>query len=163
MAKLPSSVLLDVNVWVDNYLPGRSSASQSRALLNWLQENDVSILYPVTAPGTVFYLLQQGMKRLARADRGALKQGDAQAIGESAWACIENMAEIGVPVGADVSDFWIARKLRSIHGDLEDNFVLAAAERAQVDYLVTSDEALLRKATVPALSPHDFVQVVCVP
>ena len=41
--------------------------------------------------------------------------------------------------------------------------VLAAAERAQVDYLVTGDEALLKKATVPALLPRDFVQVVCTP
>ena len=63
MAKVPSSVLLDVNVWLDNYLPGRPSAGDSRSLLDWLYARDVSILYPVTAPGTVFYLVQQGMKQ----------------------------------------------------------------------------------------------------
>ena len=163
MAKVPSSVLLDVNVWLDNYLPGRPSAGDSRSLLDWLYARDVSILYPVTAPGTVFYLVQQGMKQIARADSNEVSQEHAKAISLSAWACIDNMAELGAPVGADVSDFWVARKLRSVHPDLEDNFVLAAAERAQVDYLVTGDEALLKKATVPALSPRDFVQVVCTP
>ena len=33
--------------------------------------------------------------------------------------------------------------------------VLAAAERAHVDYLVTSDRQLIQKATVPALAPKD--------
>ena len=156
MAKVPSSVLLDVNVWLDNYLPGRPSAGDSRSLLDWLYARDVSILYPVTAPGTVFYLVQQGMKQIARADSNEVSQEHAKAISLSAWACIDNMAELGAPVGADASDFWVARKLRSVHPDLEDNFVLAAAERAQVDYLVTGDEALLKKATVPALLPRDL-------
>jgi predicted nucleic acid-binding protein len=90
-----------------------------------------------------------------------LKREDAEAIRDIAWACVDNMSELGTPVGADESDLWLARKYRRLHPDLEDDLVLAAAERAQADYLVTSDEALLRKAMVPALSPEDFVRVVC--
>ena len=46
------------------------------------------------------------------------------------------------------------------YDDFEDNFILAAAERAKVDFLVTSDQSLLRKATVAALSPQDMLAVL---
>lgn len=157
MTAMPSLVLLDVNVLVDNYLPGRQTASDSRALLDWLGSHGVGICYPVTAPGTVFYLVQQALKQVARADGVTLSDNDALAIREIAWGCVENLAEIGAPVGADASDFWAARKLRPVHADLEDNMVIAAAERSQASYLITNDAALLRKCPVPALSPHDFL------
>jgi predicted nucleic acid-binding protein len=60
----------------------------------------------------------------------------------------------------DNSDVWLARKYRTLHDDFEDNFILAAAERAKVDFLVTSDQSLLRKATVAALSPQDMLAVL---
>ena len=161
MAQIPSSMLLDVNVWIDNYLSDRPLSGDARALLSWMGERGVSILYPITAPGTVFYVIQQSLKRAALADGVALRQGDAIAIRELAWACVENMAELGAPVGADVSDFWLARKYRSVHADLEDNLVLAAAERSRAGYLITSDEALLKKSSIPALTAHDFLQMVC--
>lgn len=161
MAQAPSSVLLDVNVWLDNYLPNRPGSNDARALFSWLTEKGVSILYPITAPGTVFYVVQQSLKRAVLADGMLLQEGDAIAIRELAWACVENMAELGAPVGADVSDFWRARKYRSIHADLEDNFVLAAIDRSQADYLITGDEVLLRKSAIPALTAHDYLQTVC--
>ena len=161
MAQCPTSVLLDVNVWLDNYLPGRPGSDDARTLFAWLRERGVSVLYPITAPGTVFYVVQQSLKRAALADGLTLRQGDAVAIRELAWACVENMAELGAPVGADVADFWRARKYRSIHADLEDNFILAAADRSQAGYLITGDEALLKKSGIPALNVHDFLRTVC--
>ena len=44
--------------------------------------------------------------------------------------------------------------MRSVHGDFEDNLVLAAAERANATYLVTNDEQLIKHAPVTALTPH---------
>lgn len=161
MLQIPSAMLLDVNVWLDNYLSDRPLSDDARTLLSWMGERGVSVLYPITAPGTVFYVVQQSLKRAALADGVSLQQGDAIAIRELSWACVENMAELGVPVGADVSDFWLARKYRSVHTDLEDNFVLAAADRSQAGYLITSDEALLKKSSIPALTAHDFLQMVC--
>ncbi len=38
--------------------------------------------------------------------------------------------------------------------------VLAAAQRAKADYLVTNDEALLRHAPVAALLVEDFLALV---
>lgn len=159
MAKDPSSVLLDVNVWLDSYLPDRPCSNDARALLSWLEERGIAILYPITAPGTVFYVVQQALKRAAKVDGVTLRQADALAVRELAWACVENMAELGAPVGADASDFWFARKCRSLHADLEDNLVLAAAERSQAGYLITSDEALLKKSPIPALTARDFMLI----
>jgi predicted nucleic acid-binding protein len=70
------------------------------------------------------------------------------------------MMEVGAPVGADVSDVWIAQHLRDMHPDFEDDMVLAAARRAGVDYLVTSDRQLIQKADVVALTPEDMLTVL---
>lgn len=84
----------------------------------------------------------------------------ARAIAEIAWGCVDNLCEFATAVGLDNSDVWLARKYRTLHDDFEDNFILAAAERAKVDFLVTSDQSLLRKATVAALSPQDMLAVL---
>lgn len=41
-----------------------------------------------------------------------------------------------------------------LHRDYEDNLVLAACKRAQVDYLVTNDRKLLEHADLAAKTPR---------
>lgn len=77
-----------------------------------------------------------------------------------AWACVDRMRDFAVAVGADESDVWLASKYRSFNWDLEDNMVLAAAKRANVDYLATNDKDLIAKATVAALAPADLVKLI---
>lgn len=55
---------------------------------------------------------------------------------------------------------WLARKHLRISEDFEDCLVLAAAQRAKADLLVTSDEVLLRHAPVVALSVDVFLALV---
>jgi len=86
-----------------------------------------------------------------------VQESDATAIQEIAWSCIDNLSEIATAVGVDQSDIWLARKSRTFNGDFEDNLVLAAARRASVDFIVTSDLVLLKKATVAALTPQDML------
>lgn len=100
------------------------------------------------------------LKGQARTAVPTLSEGQAGAISAYAAACVANMDEIATAVGADSSDVWLARKYRRIHADFEDCMVLAAAQRAKADYLVTSDEALLRHAPVAALSVEDFLALV---
>ena len=50
---------------------------------------------------------------------------------------------------------WLACKYRQVHDDFEDDLLIAAAQRAQADYLVTNDERLLKHAPVAALSARD--------
>ena len=54
-----------------------------------------------------------------------------------------------------VADFWVASKLSAFNGDIEDNLIMACAERAKADYIVTRDKGLLRRSTVCALAPED--------
>lgn len=63
-------------------------------------------------------------------------------------------------VGMDELDVWLACKYCRFNHDFEDNFALAAAERAKADYLVTSNQDLLHKATVAALSPENMCRLL---
>lgn len=146
--------LVDTNVWLDNYLADRPNAGQSRAFIAQARAREVQLVYPVHCLSDVFLLVQAHLKRAAR-EQGSFDEADAVAIREIAWACVENMREFATAVGADESDAWKACKYRALTNDLEDNFVLAAAERVPVDFLVTSDQRLLRKSTVNAYTPED--------
>ena len=147
-------VLVDTNVWLDNFLCGRPGSRDSREFLASAFERGVGLVYPVHVVKDVFYLIQLTLKRRARED-GELTEGDAAAIAKIAWSCVQNMRAVATAVGADESDVWQACRYLQLTGDLEDNMVLAAAERAKADFLVTNDMRLIAKATVPAFSPKD--------
>ena len=89
---------------------------------------------------------------------GVTTKSDFLAVQRAAWSCIENMREQAIAIGADESDAWLACKYRPLSEDLEDNFVLAAAERAEVDFIVTGDKTLIQKATVAAYTPQDALK-----
>lgn len=148
-------ILLDTNIWVDNYLAYRPGNRQSCALIDAALELRVSILYPVHIIKDVFYIIQNSMKAKEREEQGFVSERAALAIREISWACTENMTQNATAVAADDTDVWLAMRYRTIHKDLEDNLVLAAAERSQADMLVTNDHELLGKATIPAHTPED--------
>ncbi|MBQ9021766.1 MAG: PIN domain-containing protein [Eggerthellaceae bacterium] len=148
-------ILVDTNVWIDNYAPVRKESERSRQLIDMARNNGASLVYPVHVLKDVFYNLSATNKRRCMNERGELSEADYLAIRELSWACIENMADLAFAVGADQSDVWLARKYRSFSNDLEDNFVMAAAERANADFIVTRDEKLLRKSSVKAFTPED--------
>jgi predicted nucleic acid-binding protein len=150
-------IVVDANVWLDNYLPHEHGRPVATEFLTSASAANATILYPASILKDVFYVVQNRLKTDARAQSGTLTKGDALAIREIAWSCIQNMRELGTAVGMDEADLWLACKYRRLHGDLEDNLVLAAAERVHADYLVTSDVQLIRKSTVPALTPADMV------
>lgn len=152
--------LLDTNIWLDNYLPGRPRSLVSRSFISRARERGVQLAYAVHCLNDVFLIIQHQLKRDARERGETLSAGDSAAIREVAWACAENMRSFSTAIGADESDAWKACKYRSLTGDLEDNFVLAAAERVPVDFIVTNDKRLLQKATVNAYTSEDALKVI---
>lgn len=152
-------LLLDTNVWLDNYIPNRPNHQLVGALLTKAIEQQHDLLYALTSSKDVFFLIERAYKQMARAE-GDASQPTALAINEIAWACVDNMADLACAVGTDASDVWIAQKYKSLHRDFEDDLVLAAATRADADYLVTSDERLIRKAPMAALAPADMLKVL---
>lgn len=156
----PATLLLDTNVWLDSYLPNRARKEVATALISFAYERSLPLLYPAVALKDVFYLTAAAVKYDIRQQKGELTSCDAAAAAEIAWACVNNMREIATAVGADESDAWLACKLRSVHADLEDNLVIAAAQRANATYLVTNDEALIKHAPVAALTPSDALAML---
>lgn len=160
MSPEPLKLLIDTNVWIDRYQASRPRHQLACDLISTCVRKDVTVLYPMRALQDVYYQVIKGDKDWVRKAKGSLSEAWASAINQHVWECIDAMSEIGAPVGADVSDVWLARHLRDIHPDFEDDMVLAAAERAKVDFLVTSDQQLIKKATVAALAPEDMLSVL---
>lgn len=160
MKKGPLLLLLDTNVLLDEYIPTRPSSAESRQLIDLALEQGHTLLYAARAIVDVHYVISRTFKQMVREERGIVLEEDAIAIAEIAWGCIDNLCELATAVGMDNSDVWLARKYRALNDDFEDNFVLAAAERANADFIVTNDRQLLRKATVAALSPKDMLALL---
>lgn len=155
VVNVPRIILVDTNVWLDQYLPARPRRRDSQAFVDAALERGVELAYPATIVKDVFYLVASEFKRAVRSETGRLTEADALAIQRLAWGVIDNMQEVGTAVGIDLSDIWLASKWRRVDSDLEDNLVRAAARRAKVDLLVTWDKGVLSKALVPTLTPAD--------
>ena len=156
----PLKLLLDTNVWLDRLIPNRGGYETAKALIDGSAEDNIELLYSLHSLNDVFYQVGLEGKHWVKANYGHISEQWAHAINDRSWECIEDMSCIATAIGADGSDVWIAQHLRSVHGDFEDNMVLAVAERAKVDYLVTSDRKLIQKATVAALTPEDMLAVL---
>ena len=154
----PKTLLLDTNVWISYYLGSRKDSVLAKRLLNLAVENDVQLAYAVTTAKDLFYLLAADCKRTFRAERGELTEDAAAAANELAWACVHHLSELAIAVPCDHTDVWMAHRQRRLHGDFEDDLVIAAAMRAKADLLVTSDESLLRHAPVAAVDVPDAIK-----
>lgn len=153
-------LLLDANVWIDNYCPSRPNAVASQKIVSYAVKNDIDLLYPITALGTIFYVINSTLKHLAKHTEGTLSPQHALAAREFAWSCIENLQAIASTLGADQSDAWLATKYRSLHNDLEDDLILASAQQIEGLYLVTNDVKLRQNAPLPALDPASMLTLL---
>ena len=160
VANRQTTLLIDTNVWLDCFLPGRPGQRDALNVVSTAIDLGIPLLYAVTSAKDVFYLVAAVLKREVRMQKGSFSEVDAACASSAAWACVENMRENATAVGADESDLWLACTYRGVHGDLEDNMVLAAARRSNATYLVTSDERLIRHAPVAALAPADAVEAL---
>lgn len=153
-------LLLDANVWLDFYIAGRAGFDVARRFMRSAIEHEAVLMYPTRILADVFYEIRRDAKKWFRADGITVTDVVGRACRDHAWDCVKDMNELAIAVGMDGSDVWLALKLQGLNADLEDNFVLAAAERARADYLVTSDRQLIQKATVAALTPQDMCAVL---
>ena len=156
----PARILLDTNVWLDAFDGARPRSRMANELIDVCERRGIDLLFAVGSAKDVFYLVGASLKRQVRAAGEELTDERARAIAAYATACVANMGEVATAVGADISDMWLARKYQRIHADLEDCLMLAAAQRAKVDYFVSGDEALVRHAPVAALSLEDFLALM---
>lgn len=157
---LPTSVLLDTNVWLDAFDGTRARSERANELLAACVRRGVDVLFAAESVKDVHHLVAASLKRRARDEGRAMGEGQARAISAYASACVDTMCEVGTAVGMDASDVWLARKYQRVHRDFEDCLVLAAAQRARAGLLVSSDERLVRHAPVAALSVEDALALL---
>lgn len=154
------ALLIDTNIWLDYFLPDRPGNDEAVSFISFAYERECPLLYPASIAKDIFYLTANALKRDARARKGTLSERDAAAATETAWGCVNSMREQATAVGADESDLWTACGLRNLHNDLEDNLIVAAAQRSSATYLITSDELLIKHAPVAALTPGDALKLL---
>ncbi len=159
MSAVPSALLVDTNVWLDFFLK-RPSFDEASAFMACARCNHADLFVTVAATADIAYLLEAGYKKEAR--RAGLGMGSSVAACAKQFArsCMKNLQELATPIGMDTADMWVANSLYSLHPDYEDDLMLAAAERANMDYLVTSDDALIKHASIPALTPADARKLI---
>lgn len=147
-------LLLDTNVWIAYFLGERPGHAETCDLLARAAERGVGIAYPVTASKDLFYLIARDFKMRCRAaGDGRLSESAAGAARATAWACVDHLSDLATAVPCDHTDVWLAGKQRKLHGDYEDDLVIAAAVRSGADLLVTYDEGLRAHATVACADP----------
>lgn len=154
------SIVLDTNVILDCYFADRPGAKDSVEAVNVALEHDVALLYTAAQAKDVFFLASMLLKSAERAVHGKVSTAAACSINETCWAILDNLDSYASVVGADESDVRLAKTHRAVHGDFEDNLVIASALRVGADFVVTKDEQLLKHAPVAALAPHSFVALV---
>lgn len=160
MSSQAPMLLLDTNVWLDNYDGARRARGHSGELIDRACAGGAVLLYAVSSMKDVYYLVASQMKARAREASGALTQEDAAVAEMYARSCVDNMGELGTAVAVDLADVWLAQKFQRIHPDFEDCLVMAAAQRAGADYVVTSDKRFLRQSAVPTLSPKEALALM---
>lgn len=155
-----ATILVDSNVWIDAFVPMAKGHEEARRFLLAAQLANQALLYPAHCMADVFYKVRAHFKHWMKGTTLWIGQESAAACRDLAWDCVKDMDTVATAVGLDGSDVWMALKLQGLNADLEDNLVLAAAERAHADYLVTSDRQLIHKSTVAALTPQDMRAVI---
>lgn len=159
MTSAPLNILVDTNVWLDVFIPYRAAREQSCEFIEYALSMKHNLLFTLQTACDVYAKVGIEAKTWVRAS-SSLTEAWSRAIRSSAWDCVHQMQEMGTVVGADGSDLWVACRLREVHNDLEDDLILAACERAKVDYLVTKDKKLITDAPVAALTPAKMTLVL---
>lgn len=157
------TLLIDANVWLDHYLgrgggEGDKASAATELLLRAANDDAIKLAYSSMTAKDVFFLVGRILKDELRESGQEVDEATAQAANEVAWQCIDNMTELAIAVPADETDLWMARKQRDAQADLEDALILAAAQRAKADHLVTGDKQLLARAPALAITPEALLE-----
>ncbi len=108
MSENTPSILLDTNIWLDYYIANRKAHHEALALIGYIEDDNLNLLYAATSIKDVFYLVNQEAKHMAREAQGALTESDALACREIAWGCIRNMEELAAAVPVGEPQVWLA-------------------------------------------------------
>lgn len=153
-------IVVDTNIWLDYLLKDRPGSLDAARLFALAKTTDVPLVIPSHAMSDVFFIMKQEFKK-AHLKRG---RQASESIGISArvaaWAIIDLIMELATVGPSDQMDAIMASKNRTVHGDYEDNLVVACAVRTSARLLVTNDEQLIRHSPVATMSASDALALL---
>ena len=142
-----SRLLLDTNVWVDYFHGVGPGVAVIEEIVSRGLKGKVHLLYAPTSAKDVFYLIS---RRLRQTD--ARGSSSSASFAAAAWACVRRMMEVADAAPQSYAECELACLLRSNFDDFEDNLI-AAAETAKADYVVTSDRLFLQALPEACITP----------
>lgn len=148
----PLKLLVDTNVWVDYYVSASINHAAAVQFVVDSAKKGIVLYVSSISLKDVFQLIVRRTKKEFREEGIAIDGAMAAAIEESAWSCVRNIRQQAVVVPIGSTETLYAETWRDVHGDFEDDLILAAAKRAHADYVVTSDGGLLKHAPLACVS-----------
>lgn len=152
--------LLDTNVLVDHYIGRGPRHDEVGRFIVAATARDIPLYIASLSLKDLFFIVEQDMKQTLRAAKGSLDPDGAAAARETAWSCVLNALGFALVVPVGYNEVLQAVTNRPQHDDFEDDLVVAAAQRANIDYLVTSDRALARHAPTACLDPKEALELL---
>ncbi len=155
MSAKRTALLLDTNVLLDYFDGTRAGFEDAVALVLFAGEAGIPLYVTPTSLKDFYYVTMRMVKEAQRRENGLVSERAALSAEEFAWGCVECVTEFATVVSQGMVDVSMARSLRKIHRDFEDDLILAVALRCEASYFVTNDQRLAAKSPVPALSAAD--------
>lgn len=143
---------MDTNVWLDYCLAERAGHRDAMRLVDVALAGDIGLLVCATSLKDVFYIVARSLKLRVNAETGVVSPQDAAAINRITWALIDNICSVAAPASVGPGDVWMAQRHEDVHGDFEDDLIIATALRTKADLLVTNDKALIVDCPVAAVT-----------
>ncbi len=149
-------VLVDTSVWVAEALRHRPASDDVTAMLRACVMQDVDLLYSPSTIKDLFCVLprQMRMEAVAEGEEGL------PSFKPAAWACVRRVMDLATASPLSVAECEMAWMLRGRHADLEDNLIVATAETAGVDYIVTYDRGLIEHYSPVCVTPAELTCLV---
>ena len=153
-------IVVDANVWLDYLFGGRPGNGAAVRFLTEAARLDASLVIPPHCMATVFFIFQQELKAKNREDGKLSEKAAAATARASAWAAVDFIMGLAAVGPSDHADAQIAAKHRVLHGDYEDNLVMACAMRTNARLLVTNDKQLIEHSPVPTMNAEDSANML---
>lgn len=147
-----NSLLLDTNVWLDYFMGEGPSLAEISRLVACGQTNSLTLLYTPTTAKDLFYIIPRRLRM-----RGG--SADVSYV-PAAQACLERMMEIAVAAPLSFPECELARMLSKKLPDFEDALIVAAAQAAKADFIVTQDKVFLAQLPEVCITPARAVELL---
>lgn len=157
----PLKLLVDTNVWMDYFLVRQEPHREAVELVRLAFGSEDVVLYAASLSlKDLAHLFENMFRRDVRESAGDVSPQAAAAARETTWRCVRAVVDKALVVPVGHAEVLQAFTLRPAHDDFEDDLLLGAAYRADVDYVVTGDAALARRSPVPCVNASRAVELI---